>query len=277
MQGFITPVLLTVGIAFVSAVMLTLAAKFMSVPVDEKAVKIRECLPGANCGGCGFAGCDDYAASLAKDPDHIKPTLCAPGGSDAANAIADILGVKAEALVPKKSTIMCSGYNDITKKQMEFQGGKTCASVKDFFGGPSSCKYGCLGYGDCANVCVYNAIEICNGVAKVNRDLCVGCGTCATVCPKGIISILPESNRVFVGCSSCDAGKVTRDFCEVGCIGCKICEKNCKFDAIHVINGNAVVDPDKCKNCGLCAKACPRHIIHVLPKPIKKVEVAPES
>jgi len=269
MEAFINPVLLTVVVGLISAVVLAVAAKFMAVPVDETAVKIRECLPGANCGACGFAGCDDYAAALAAD-HSIKTNLCVPGADAAAANIAAVLGVEAEDVIEQIANVRCSGRCDAVKTEMDYQGLKTCAAVKQFFGGPSSCKFGCIGFGDCQAACPYGAITVCNGLAKVDRNICVGCGMCASVCPQKIIDILPDVKRVHVACSSKDAGKITKDLCSAGCIGCKLCEKECKFDAIHVIDNHAVIDYEKCKNCGMCAKKCPKHVINLFPKPIVK-------
>ncbi len=266
MSAFLNPVLLTVAIGLISSVMLAVAAKFMAVPVDETAVQIRETLPGANCGACGYAGCDDYAEALSKDRS-IKTNLCIPGADATAAAIAAVLGVAAEDVIEQVANVHCSGVCDATKPSMEYQGLKTCAAVKDFFGGPGSCKYGCIGFGDCERVCPYEAIKVCSGLAVVDRTVCVGCGMCAKVCPQNIIEIIPDVKRVLVGCNSKDAGKVTKDLCTAGCIGCKLCEKECKFDAIHVVDNHAVIDYDKCTNCGLCAKKCPKNIIHVFPKP----------
>ena len=267
MSGYIAPVVLTVVIAFIASALLTLAAKFMAVPVDETAVAIRNQLPGANCGACGFAGCDDYAAALAADPEGIKTNLCVPGADGVAAAIASILGQEALDVIEQVANVRCSGDCNATKSEMDYQGLKTCAAVKGFFGGPGVCKYGCIGFGDCEKACPYGAIQVCNGLARVNREVCVGCGMCASVCPQKIIDIIADVKRVYVGCNSADKGKDTTKACSAGCIGCKLCEKECKFDAIHVINNHAVIDPDKCKNCGLCAKKCPKKVIHVFPKP----------
>ena len=277
MEAMITPVVLTLAVGVISAVILTVASIVMAVPVDETQVKVRECLPGANCGACGYAGCDDYASALAKDPEDVPANLCIPGGASAAAGIADALGVSAGDVEEKVALIRCSGITDVTGTAMEYQGFKTCASAKDFFGGPNTCKYGCIGYGDCVEACAFGAIEICNGIAKVNREKCVGCGACSKVCPKNIIEMIPKALRVSVGCKSQDLGKVTNQICKAGCIGCKICEKQCKFDAIHVVDNVAVIDKDKCKNCGLCAKNCPKKVIHVVPRPGQKPVVQVEA
>ena len=144
MSAFLTPVLLTVGIAAVASIMLALASKFFAVPVDEQQIAIRECLSGANCGACGYAGCDDYAKALADDPT-VPSNLCAPGGDQAATKIAAILGQEAMDVIEKVAVIHCSGINDVTKQEMQYQGLKSCAAAKGFFGGPGECKYGCIG------------------------------------------------------------------------------------------------------------------------------------
>lgn len=269
MQAFIIPIAAAVAIALIAALLLSLAAKFMAVPVNETQVAIRAELPGANCGACGFAGCDDYAAALAEGGD-VKTNLCVPGADAVAAAIAAILGQDAEDVIEQVANVRCSGLCDVTKPEMDYQGLKTCAAAKGLFGGPGSCKYGCIGFGDCERACPYGAIQVCNGLAKVDREKCVGCGMCARTCPQHIIDIIPDVKRVYVACSSADKGAVTNKLCSAGCIGCKLCEKACKFDAVHVENNHAVIDIDKCKNCGLCAKACPKKVIKMYPKPQAK-------
>ena len=252
----LTPVLLVSGLGLGFAIVLTIASKIFFVPVDETVANIRAELPGANCGACGFAGCDDYAAAVGKDPS-IGTAKCPVGGAEVAAKIASILGVEADSAEPQVAVVMCNGNKDAALTLMEYEGLATCVAAKQLFGGINICQHGCLGFGDCEAACPYGAIKVCDDVAVVNRDLCVGCGICASKCPNHVIRIAPAKNKVIVQCNSKDAGAKTRKACSNGCIGCKKCEKVCKFEAVKVENNFAFIDPEKCKNCGLCAKECP--------------------
>jgi len=262
-MSIVIPVILVAAIGFVLAVVLTFASKIFFVPVDETVAKLRAELPGANCGACGFAGCDDYANALGADPS-VGTGKCPVGGAALAEALAAVLGVEADSSEPQVAVVMCNGHNDAAKTLMEYQGLKTCKAAKQLFGGLSACPYGCMGLGDCAAACPYGAIQICNGVAVVNRELCVGCGMCAKACPNSVIRIAPAKNKVVVQCNSKDTGAKVRKACTNGCIGCKLCEKKCEADAIHVENNLAVIDYDKCTACGSCVEACPKKIIHTV-------------
>ena len=273
MMDILIPVLLVVAMGFVFAVILTIASKIFFVPVDETVTNLREELPGANCGACGFAGCDDYASALAAD-HSIGTARCPVGGAEVAKKLAAVLGVEADVAEKEVAVVMCNGNNDAARTLMEYQGLSTCAAAKQLFGGLSACPHGCMGLGDCEAACQYGAIKVCNGVAVVDRELCVGCGMCAKACPNNVIRISPEKNKVIVQCKSKDTGAKTRKVCSNGCIGCKKCEKVCKFEAIKVEDNHAFIDPEKCKNCGLCAKECPTGaIINLRAK--RKPEAAP--
>lgn len=250
------PIILVVAVGLVCAVMLTIASKVFYVPVDETAAALREVLPGANCGGCGFAGCDDYANQLAAN--HDTPcNKCPVGGPTVAAKLAEILGVEAGSAEKEVAVVQCNGNCEVAGTLMEYEGMSTCKAASQLFGGLKACAFGCMGLGDCVAACEFGAIKVVNGVAKVDRNACVACGACAKACPKGLIRIAPESNQVVVFCNNSDAGAKTRKVCSVGCIGCKQCEKACKFDSVHVENNLAKIDPETCKNCGMCAKVCP--------------------
>lgn len=252
----VLPAIIVAAIGLIMGIILTVAAKMMYVPVDETVAAISEALPGANCGGCGFAGCDDYANAFADNPD-LSPSLCPVGGAAVASQIASILGVEAGDVEPKVAMVMCTGNVNVTKQIMEADRLHTCKEAKMFYGGQWACTFGCLGLGDCANVCNYNAIVNAGGVAKIDKEACIGCGACSKACPQHIIDMVPQKKLVHVACKSAAKGVVTRKACSTGCIGCMKCQKACKFEAINVENNLASINYDVCKNCGLCEKECP--------------------
>ena len=256
------PIIIVAGIAAICGVGLTLAAKFMSVPVNETASEIRAELPGANCGACGFAGCDEYADKLAAG--GVKTNLCTPGGDSVGKKVSKILGVEFEDVVEKHAIVCCSGTCEHTTYVMDYQGPQTCEGCNSFYQGRGSCSHSCLGFGDCVNVCQYGALTIDDGIAVVDPELCTGCGMCAKVCPNSLINIVPQVSWVFVACSSTDKGAFTRKLCAAGCIGCKRCEKNCEYGAIAIENNLAVIDPEKCTNCGKCISVCPTKAVHTV-------------
>ena len=146
--------------------------------------------------------------------------------------------------------------------QLRVQGIQTCAAAATLYGGPKTCTFACIGLGDCTKVCKFDAIHIVDGVAKVDKDKCTGCGACANICPKHVIMIDAGGPRKpVVMCSNQDKGAVANKLCTTSCIACGMCERTCKFDAIHVVDGVARIDYDKCKGCGMCAQKCPKHII----------------
>lgn len=247
------------GIGVAAGVLLTLAAKFMAVPVDERVTNVREVLPGANCGACGFAGCDEYAEKLVNE--GVKTNLCTPGGSSVAMKISEILGGDFEEVAAKTAIVKCSGRYGSTSYIMDYQGPMTCEGNNFFYQGRGSCSHACLGFGDCVLACQYGAMSIVDGVAVVDKDLCTACGMCVSKCPNHLIEVVPAGSEVFVGCSSTDKGTFTRKICSAGCIGCKICEKACEYGAIAIENNLARIDPAKCTNCGKCVEKCPTKVI----------------
>lgn len=272
MTLYLIPIIIVCAIGIVSGVLLTVAAKVMYVPVDERVEQLTESLPGANCGGCGFAGCSDYASSIVENGAELN--RCPVGGPAVSAKLAEIMGTSAGDIEEKCAVVMCGGYDNKTEDIFEYQGIPSCKAIKTFYGGVGACGHGCLGYGDCVAACNFNAIGVVNGVAWVDRENCVGCGACAKACPNDLIALIPKKNTVYVSCSSHDKGAVTRKACEAGCIGCKKCEKACKFGAIKVEDNKAVIDPALCKNCGLCAKECPTGAIIKLPKQAKAAKTA---
>ncbi|MCI1981960.1 MAG: RnfABCDGE type electron transport complex subunit B [Oscillospiraceae bacterium] len=259
MNAILFAVILVAVIGLLSGLILAIASLIMAVPTDKKTEDIRAMLPGANCGACGFSGCDGYAKALAKG--EAKPGLCTVGGAKVSNAIASYLGVAATSVEPHVSVVHCLGSNDNMTDKVEYEGIQTCAAAAQLAGSPTSCRYGCIGFGDCVAACNYNALSVRNGVAMVDPENCVACGKCIDACPKHLLSFIPVKKQAVVLCSSCDKGNIVNKVCKVGCIGCMRCEKTCTHDAIHVKNFLASVDPEKCVGCGDCVSVCPRHII----------------
>lgn len=255
------PVLLLTGIAIVCAVLLTISNVFFGVKEDETAVAIRECLPGANCGACGYSGCDGYAKALAEGTEE-KTNLCVPGGDKTAKEIASTLGVEAANVVEKVAYVACNGTCGSVERKYDYVGLKSCVAANLSYNGDKFCTFACLGYGDCVKVCPRDAISVSNGVAKVDPQKCIGCGMCVRECPNHIIKLVNDTVKVVVQCSNHDKGAVTRKICSNGCIGCMKCQKACPHGAVKVENNLATIDYSLCTGCGECVKVCPVHCIH---------------
>ena len=260
MNPILLAVLLVAGLGLIAGLVLAVASVLMAVPRDEKAEALRECLPGANCGACGYSGCDGYAKAMAHE--GAKVGLCSPGGEQVAAATAAILGVSAETET-KTALVRCGGCEEFTTRKLEYKGIPTCAAASQFYGGDWLCNYGCLGYGDCRSACEYGAITVENGLAHIDPGRCRGCSLCVKTCPKGLITLAPGGAKGVVRCSSHDKGAQVRKACKVGCIACMRCTKACQYDAIHVDNFLASIDPEKCVGCGACADVCPVNCIDI--------------
>ena len=253
------PILLFAGLGLLAAILLTIFSKVFAVKTDDRIADIDEKLPHANCGACGYAGCSDYAEAIVQK--NVPTNLCKVGGADTAAKIAEIMGTPVMEFKPEIAVLHCHGTCDKVNRLFKFDGIQTCASAKHYFSGSNACVYGCIGLGDCMKVCEYDAIRIIDGIANIQPGLCRACGNCAKVCPNGLISLRSTTKHFDVRCSSQANGKATKAICEVGCIGCRLCEKKCEHDAIHVIDNHAVIDDSKCVSCGICCEVCPTHAI----------------
>ena len=246
-------VLGVIGLIF--GLVLEFADKKLKVETDPRIAQVRELVGGANCGACGYTGCDGYAKALLEP--GTKTNLCVPGADAVAAQIAALLGVAAEDVVEKIAVVQCAGTCEATSVKADYRGIPSCAAAKLFYGGNGSCIFGCMGFGDCARACPKNAISMQDGIACVNHTACIGCGICAQTCPQKIIEIVPDIIRTEVLCSSYHNGPYTRKVCSSGCIGCHKCEKTCPQGAITVDNFLARIDWNKCTACGACASVCP--------------------
>ncbi len=267
-MDIMTTVIIVTVIGLIASVVLVVASKVMYVYEDERIGQVAGCLPGANCGACGFAGCSDYAKAIVEKGAEI--TKCVPGGQGAIDAVGQVMGVSASAAASKKAVVKCQGYSCNTGKKYDYQGISTCAAASKMFGGPNDCSYGCLGFGDCVKVCAFDAIQVVDGVARVIQEKCTGCGACAKVCPKFIIDFIPEDTKPSVLCNNKDKGAQTRKVCTVGCIGCMKCVKVCPVStedgqgkAVSVKDNLASIDHDLCIGCMQCANECPVNAIDI--------------
>ena len=240
-------------------VALSFAAKFLKTKEDPRVEKVLDNLPSANCGGCGCAGCSTFAEKVVNG--ELSPTKCAVASHEAISAISEIMGIKEEKRIRMRAQVMCSGTHDHAKLKYEYEGIHDCFSAMKLAGGNKLCPNGCMGFGSCVEACKFDAITIINGTAAVDYNKCQACGACVTACPKGLISLIPFEAKYWVGCKCTEKGASTKTWCDVGCIGCKICEKNCETGAIKVKDNLEKIDYDLCNSCGKCFEVCPRHII----------------
>ena len=256
---YILPILIFILLGLFAGLLLAVAQKVFAVKTDERVEQVREALPGINCGVCGFSGCDNYAAAIVNDDAPIG--RCTPGADKSASEISAIMGKDAVNVDRKTAFVKCGGCDGLTSRKYDYSGTQTCAACNAFYGGDGECRYSCLGYGDCARVCEFDAISVQNGIAVIDNSLCTGCMMCVSACPKALIDQKKKDGAVIVRCNSADTGKETRTVCQVGCIVCRMCVKACEFDAISIKNNHAVINYDKCTNCGKCAEKCPTHCI----------------
>lgn len=264
------------AIAAVLGIILAIASKVFYVETDERIEKIKEQLPGANCGGCGYAGCEALAVAIVEGK---APVNACNGCSDAGvKAISEIMGISSDIkTVRMRAQVMCSGTNDLAKKKFLYEGVSDCFAANRLSGGDKMCPNGCIGLGTCVAACKFDAITVINGVASIDYKKCKACGACVAACPKKLIRLVPADTPHWVGCMSADKGAVTRTYCDIGCIGCKLCEKKCEAGAITV-NGNvAEIDYTKCTGCGVCESVCPRKVIWSAYKKTPAVEQKTET
>ena len=256
LTDILTALVVIVAVGFVFGILLALCIKLCGIEEDEKKKRVRDVLPGINCGACGYKGCNDYAEALFAG--KAKPNLCIPGAESTARELGEILGIdNVEEPEDKIAFVHCNGTCDAACERAIYNGINTCKASAMTNGGPKACLYGCLGCGDCAKVCVSGAICLEAGIARIDTARCIGCGLCVAECPKKIISMIPQEAAAAVFCNSKDKGADARKACTNACIGCKKCEKTCPNQAISVVNNCAVIDYERCSGCGACADVCP--------------------
>ena len=262
-------------IGAIAALILHIIAQRFKVDEDPRIDEVEKVLPGANCGGCGKAGCRNFAESCVK-ADTLEGMLCPVGGNEVMKRIAAILGKEAHEAESRVAVVRCNGSCQHRPQTNIYEGAHNCAITHSLYAGDTGCAYGCLGCGDCVAVCSLGAISIDpdTHLPVVNIDICGGCGACARACPRNIIEVRkkgPKGRGVYVACMNKEKGGVARKACEVACIGCSKCAKECKFDAITIANNLSYIDSDKCKMCRKCVDVCPTGAILAVNFPPKKV------
>ena len=255
MMNIVAAILVLGILGAVFGAVLSVASKIFEVKKDPREEEILSHLAGANCGGCGYPGCGGCAAAILAGDAPV--TACAPAGAENAAAIAKIMGQEAPSGERQVVFVRCNGGVN-AKKRFDYIGVKDCISATKVAAGPLECSFGCLGFGSCVSACQFGAMSIGpNGAAVVDPDKCTACMACAAACPRKLIVSVPVSKKVRVTCANQDKGKGAMSVCNNSCIGCGLCQRECKKDAIHVVNGVAVIDYDKCVGCKLCTKVCP--------------------
>jgi len=262
MTAVLVPALIIAGIGAVCGIVLSIVSVMMAVPVDEKEKAVKDVLPGANCGACGYPGCEGYAVAVAKGEAPVN--ACPPGGDALRLTLGEIMGVEAGAVTRQAALVSCGGCTLNTSEKMNYIGEGACVYANLMYGGQSACSHGCLGFADCVKACPYDAIDMINGLAVVDPDRCTGCTLCVAACPKELIAMAPAEGIAVVACFSKDRGSEVRKICSVGCIGCGLCVKACPEGAIAVNQFLAGIDCNKCTGCGLCVPACPQNTIRML-------------
>lgn len=261
MGNMVATILVVSGLGALLALLLFLVAKKFKVEEDPRIDDVEKILPGANCGGCGFAGCRAMAEALVKS-DDISSLYCPVGGGECMKQVAQVLGKEAAEREPLVAVVRCAGSCENRPRINRFDGAQSCKVAATLYAGETGCSFGCLGLGDCALKCDFGALHInpATGLPEVDEEKCTACGACVKACPKMIIELrkkAPKGRKIYVSCVNKDKGAVARKACKVACIGCGKCAKVCAHDAITIENNLAYIDFTKCKMCRKCVVECP--------------------
>ena len=263
-------------LGLVLALVLYLVAQKFKVEEDPRIDLVEKAMPGANCGGCGFAGCRAFAEAAVKAP-NLDNNYCPVGGADTMAKVAGILGFEVTAKAPMVAVVRCNGTCEARPRVNQYDGVANCYVKSLLYTGDTGCAFGCLGCGDCVASCQFGALSMdpVTGLPVVDEEKCVACGACAKACPKRVIELRPKGPRgmrMYVSCINKDKGPVAKKACASACIGCGICAKTCTHEAIVVEGNVAYIDPAKCKLCRECEAMCPTGAIHGVgfPKPLDK-------
>lgn len=254
------PIVTLGGLGLIFAVGLAYASKKFAVEIDPRIEKVEEALAGINCGACGYAGCRGYAEAIVAGEAGIDK--CAPGGIDSVSEISDIMGIEMSEIIPKVAVAQCQGGHEQAQAKFDYQGVEDCRAAQMLGAGFKSCSYGCLGLGSCAEACPFDAITMGeNGLPIVDEGKCTACGVCVNTCPRGIMTLIPISQEVYLGCINRDRGPAVKNICQVGCISCRLCvRRNPDGDEGISMDGNLpVINYEKLTNWSEANDVCPQN------------------
>jgi Na+-translocating ferredoxin:NAD+ oxidoreductase subunit B len=278
-QIIIYTIVTLVAIGAVAAIVLYFIAQKFKVYEDPRIDQVEEALPAANCGGCGFAGCRNFAEALVK-AESFDGLFCPVGGNEVMADVASILGREAVEQDAQVAVVRCNGRPEFRPHTNIYDGADSCAVAHSLYTGEGGCPHGCLGCGDCTVVCDFDAIHMNpeTGLPEVIDDNCTACNACVIACPRDIIELRKKNKKdrkIFVSCINEEKGGVARKNCSVACIGCSKCFKVCPHDAITMNNNLAYIDPVKCRLCRKCVPECPTDAILEINFPPPRVKAEP--
>ncbi|MFP4071231.1 MAG: RnfABCDGE type electron transport complex subunit B [Desulfovibrionales bacterium] len=281
MDLIIISIIVLAAMGFVAAVLLSASSRLLHVDEDPRVEAVANALPGTNCGGCGYAGCDGYAVAVLYDPD-VPPNKCCAGDAELAERVA---WLSDKAVTESESRVAfrrCDRSGGNVRKEFEYSGVPTCRGIKMVQDGPYACKYSCFGLGDCVDACPFNAMSLQNGMVSVDPEACTACGKCISVCPNSIMELVPKRSRVMVFCASKDKGKQVSSVCDVGCISCMKCIRKCPAKAISIKDSRIHIDHQACLEYGpgceeACVAICPRGILRCLGYSASDMVPAPQE
>lgn len=262
------------ALGIILALVLYGAATKFYVYEDPRIDQVEEALPNTNCGACGFPGCRNFAEAIVSS-DDISAFYCPVGGNDTMKDVAKILGKEAAEQDSKVAVLKCNGTHAHSPKTSAYDGPASCAIEHNLYGGETGCQYGCMSHGDCVDACDFDAIHINpeTGLPEVVDENCTACGLCVTACPRNLIELRPrrkKERKIYIACMNQDPGATPKKSCSTACIGCALCEKACRFDAITMDNNLAYIHPDKCTLCRECVPVCPTNAILEIGFPPRK-------
>lgn len=278
MNQIIVATVISLGsLGAVSAIILFYIAQRFEVYEDPHIDEVEEALPAANCGGCGYPGCRSFAEAIV-NAGNLTDFYCPVGGNETMQKVGEILGVEAVVQDPLVAVLRCNGSCDVRPKTNQYDGAASCKIAAALYGGDTGCQYGCLSFGDCVEVCDFDALHMNEGTGlpEVNDLNCTACGACVKECPKDLFELrkrAKKERKIYVACRNEDKGGIAKKSCSVACIGCNKCFNVCPYEAITMENNLAFINSEKCKLCRKCVPECPTHSIIEIGFPERKPKV----